>query len=115
MTHSRTGAGRRVPPRAPLAEIAEQTELGSVYMRSLIRTQRRTAAIVCVLLAGMLGGTALAGLAAPRLSRVHLLGIPLPWLLLGAVVYPVLIALGWFAVRAAERHERDFAELVRRR
>jgi len=43
------------------------------------------------------------------------LGVPLPWLVLGLLIYPALIALGWYAVRSAERTERDFLELVRRR
>jgi hypothetical protein len=29
------------------------------------------------------------------------------------LVYPLLIGLGWHAVREAERNERDFAEVVR--
>jgi len=40
------------------------------------------------------------------------LGLPVPWLLLGVVVYPALLGLGWVYVRRAERNERDFAELV---
>ena len=38
--------------------------------------------------------------------------MPLAWLLLGVVVYPWLVLLGWAYVRRAERNERDFAELV---
>jgi hypothetical protein len=41
-----------------------------------------------------------------------MLGLPLPWLLLGVVVYPVLIAAAWLYVRQADRNERDFSELV---
>jgi hypothetical protein len=38
--------------------------------------------------------------------------MPLPWLLLGFVVYPVLVLLGWRYVRRAERNERNFADLL---
>ena len=38
--------------------------------------------------------------------------MPLGWLLLGVVVYPTLVVLGWAYIRRAERNERDFAELV---
>jgi hypothetical protein len=41
-------------------------------------------------------------------------GVPLPWLLLGGLVYPALVALGWFYVRQAERVEREFSDLVER-
>ncbi|HEV7206198.1 MAG TPA: hypothetical protein VGN18_16450 [Jatrophihabitans sp.] len=115
VTHPRTVAPRRAPLRAPTREIDEQTELGAVYMSSLVRSQARLALTVCVVVAALLVGTALAGALAPGLDRIRLLGIPLPWLVLGALVYPVLIGLGWYAVRTAERNERAFAALVRRR
>lgn len=43
-----------------------------------------------------------------------MLGIGLPWVLLGVVVFPVFVLAGWFYVRQAERSEREFAELVER-
>jgi hypothetical protein len=42
-------------------------------------------------------------------------GVPLPWLLLGLVVYPLLVLLGWVYVRRAERNEQTFSDLVDRR
>ena len=38
--------------------------------------------------------------------------MPLGWLLLGVLVYPALVALGWAYVRRAERNERDFADIL---
>jgi hypothetical protein len=38
----------------------------------------------------------------------------LPWLLLGVLVYPAMLGLGWFYVRQAERNEHDFTDLVDR-
>jgi hypothetical protein len=49
---------------------------------------------------------------APNVARVTVLGIRLPWLLLGVVAYPFLVVVGWIYTRMAERNERDFAELV---
>lgn len=115
VTHPRTDAVRRAPHRPPAREIDEQTQLGDVYMSSLIRSQRRLALIVCTVIALLLVGTALAGALAPRFAVVALLGISLPWVVLGVLVYPVLIGLGWYTVRSAERNERAFTELVRRR
>ena len=43
---------------------------------------------------------------------MHVLWLPLGWLLLGVAVYPWLLVLGWAYVRRAERNEDDFAELV---
>lgn len=104
-----------MPPRAPVREIDEQTQLGDVYMSTLIRSQRRLALIVCSGIAVLLAGTALVGAVSSRFIHAHLLGLPLPWLVLGLFVYPALIGLGWYTVRSAERTERDFLELVRRR
>jgi hypothetical protein len=44
---------------------------------------------------------------------VHVIGVPLPWVLLGLVVHPVLVLGGLLYVRQAERNEHDFSEVVR--
>jgi hypothetical protein len=115
IAHPRTDAARRVPARPPSWEIDEQTELGEVYMRSLIRSQRRLAIGVCLTVGIVLGGVAFAGAAFPRFASVSVLGVPLPWLLLGVLVYPVLIGIARLTVWQAERNERAFTDLVRRR
>jgi uncharacterized membrane protein (DUF485 family) len=115
ITHPRTDASRRVPPRPPSREIDEQTQVGAVYMDSLIRSQRRLAVVVCLTITVLLVGTALLGAFAPPFAEIHLLGVPLPWLVLGVLVYPALIALAAYTVRQSERNERAFTELVRHR
>ena len=115
ITHPRTEAARRAPARTPSREIDEQTELGEIYMRSLIRSQRRLALAVCGAIGVVLAGIALAGAVFPRFGTSRVLGLPLPWVLLGVLVYPVLIALAAYAVRQSERNERAFTHLVRRR
>lgn len=115
ITHPRTEAVRRVRTRPPSHEIDEQTQVGAVYMDSLIRSQRRLAIIVCLTIAVLLGGTALLGAVAPRFARMHVLGFPLPWVALGVLVYPALILLAAYTVRQAERNERAFTNLVRHR
>jgi hypothetical protein len=112
ITHPRTDAARSVPMRPVSHEIGEQTPLGEVYMRSLIRSQRRLGVIVCGLVAVCLGGVALLGAFAPHLAKLRMLGLPLPWLVLGIVIYPVLIVLAIYTVHKAERNERDFSELA---
>jgi hypothetical protein len=51
----------------------------------------------------------------PEVREAEVFGLPLPWVLLGVLVYPVLIALAAYAVRQSERNERAFTDLVRRR
>jgi len=98
-----------------IAELEEQTQLGDVYLTSLIRSQRRLALRLCAAVAVLLGGLALLGGYAGWYAGARVLGIPLPWVVLGLLVYPALIGLGWWAVRGAERNEADFYDLVRRR
>ena len=104
-----------MPSRPPSREIDEQTQVGAVYMDSLIRSQRRLAVVVCATITVLLVGTALVGAFAPRFAQLHLLGVPLPWVVLGVLVYPALIGLAAYTVRQAERNERAFTELVRHR
>ena len=83
-------------------------------MRSLVRTQLRLAIGVCVVFAGLLGAIPLMFKFAPWVDASDLFGIPLPWLLLGALLYPLLVIGGWIYVRAAERNETEFVDLVER-
>ena len=103
---------RRTVLRAPAGDLEGDTRLGGVYLASLMRTQLWLAARVLGLLLLVVGSVPLAFFLAPGLAGVEVLGIPLAWLLVGGVVYPVLLALAWVYVRRAERHERDFAELL---
>jgi hypothetical protein len=95
-------------------EIDAQTGVGEVFVRSLVSTQVRLALLVLAMVAVLLGGLPALFWLLPQLREVQVLGIPLPWLLLGGLVYPTLVALGWFYVRQAERVEREFSELVER-
>lgn len=107
-------SARRIRARSVAHDIDEQTDVGEVYLRSLVRAQLRLALAICAVLGILLGGLPLIFAVAPQLRSVRLLGVPLPWLVLGVLVYPVLVVCAWFYVRAAERSERDFAELVER-
>jgi hypothetical protein len=112
VTSPRMGAPRRGPVRPIAREIGEQTELGEVYLDALIRAQRRLAARVCATAAVVLGGLPLLFALFPWSGSVSLLGVPAAWVLLGVLVYPFLIGLGWWAVVVAERNEAEFAALV---
>lgn len=86
--------------------------LGTVLMGSLLRAQLRLAVVTLTPLLVVAVGVPLAFHLAPGLADVRLLGIPLAWLLLGILIHPLLLTLGWSYVRRAERNERNFAELV---
>lgn len=111
VTSPRRSSGR---PRtlSVTAEIDSQTRLGELYVRSLIRTQMRLALTVLLGLAVTVGALPVVFALVPSARTASVIGIPLPWLLLGGVVYPWLVALGWLYVVQAERNEADFADLV---
>ncbi|WGY02376.1 hypothetical protein QI633_01155 [Nocardioides sp. QY071] len=110
-----TGPPRHTPSgraASRLGDVHEQTALGDVYLRSLLRAQVGLAVRLLLLLGVSLGVLPLAFHLWPSLSGIELLGIPLPWLLLGVLVHPFLLLLAWRYVRSAERNERVFADLV---
>lgn len=94
------------------AEIDAQSVIGDVYMRSLVRTQLRLALIVILVVGGALGAIPALLHLAPALRSVELAGIPLPWLVLGVLVYPALLLIGWWYVHQSERVEAQFTDLV---
>ena len=96
------------------SEIDAQTELGEVFMRSLMRSQLRLALAVTTALVLTLGMLPVLFALVPSARSAEVVGVPLPWLLLGVVVYPCLLALGWLYVRLAERTEQTFSDLVDR-
>lgn len=100
--------------RAGGAEIDDQTAMGETYMRSLIRTQLRLGlAMLAVALVPLASLPALFAIA-PGIGRLTVGAVPLPWLLLGIVVYPMLVLVGWRYVRQAERNEAEFTRIVSR-
>jgi hypothetical protein len=115
VTSPRTPPGRRRTPPSAAHEIDAQSQVGEVYLRSLLRAQLRLAVGVVVLLGVLVGGLPLAFWLVPVLSEHKLLGMPIAWGLLGFAVYPTLVAIGWWYVRAAERNERAFTDVVERR
>jgi hypothetical protein len=108
-----TGPPRRThSPLARTGDIDEQTALGEVYLGSLLREQLALAVRILGVLALSVGSLPLVFHLFPGLADVHLVGLPLAWLLLGVLVYPWLVLLGLRYVRRAERNEHDFALLL---
>ena len=98
-----TLGGRRGPPaRAPRlasAELARAEHIRAVQLRRA----------VTALLAG---GAFLVGLPlllhlAPALDDVRLLGLPISWLAVAVLPWPILTGLAWWQLRRAERAETD--------
>ena len=112
VTAPRSDVRRR--PQLLVQEIDEQTELGAVYVRSLLWAQLRLAVGILAAMGLTIGCLPLLFTLAPELLSRTFLGMPLTWGLLGFLVYPLLLLLGWVYVRRAERNERAFSDLVER-
>jgi hypothetical protein len=95
-----------------LAEVEEQTGVGEVLVRQLIHAQLMLAMRLGLLTVAVLGAIPLAFALLPSLGTVSIGGLRLPWLLLGLLVYPFLLGVGWCYNRTADRNEQDFTELV---
>ncbi|MQY02452.1 hypothetical protein [Actinomadura macrotermitis] len=112
---ARTGPrGASAPAWSIARDLDEQTELGAVYARTLIRAQLRAALLTGAVVLLVLAALPLLLTGEPGLGRQRLCGVPLPWLLLALAVQPVWIAAAAGHVRRAERIEDDFARLVDR-
>ncbi|MBB5829938.1 hypothetical protein HDA31_006127 [Micromonospora carbonacea subsp. aurantiaca] len=96
------------------AELAQQTRVGEALVRGLVRAQLALALRLSLVVLIGLGGLPWLFAIAPSVGRVTVFGINLPWLLLGLVSFPFLIAVGWAYVWLAERNEQDFTDLVQR-
>lgn len=95
-------------------DIGEQTELGAVYVRSLMWAQLRHAVLTCGLVGLVIVGLPVAFAVLPGIGAVRVAGLPVTWIVLVLCVQPIWIALAFWHVRAAERTESDFTDLVER-
>ena len=95
-----------------IVELEEQTSVGEHLVRSLVWAQFRTSFWMAVLLIVTIASLPLLFYVFPSFGDLMIFGIRLPWVLLGALPYPLLYGLGVWYVRRAERHERDFVSMV---
>ncbi len=105
---------RARPRPTATSEIDAQSEVGEIYLRTLLRAQLRLALSILLALGLTIGALPLLFTALPELSAHHVLGMPLSWGILAFGCYPVLVLLAWRYVRRAERNERAFARVVER-
>ena len=114
----RVGVRRSPSPqrrRAPVrTDLDEQTEVGQLLLRGLLRAQLGQALRTALLVATPLVVLPLLFALVPASRTATVAGVPLPWLLLGVLAFPLIVTAGaWHLVRA-ERLEQEFSELVHR-
>lgn len=103
---------RAAHPVRTVEVVQEGTGVGQLLRTSLIRSQLIVslwfAAAACL----ALGSLPLLFAIFPEIGRAELLGLRLPWLLLGVLAYPFLLGLGWWHTQTAEKVEQNFADHV---
>jgi hypothetical protein len=100
--------------RRTATELSQQSQVGDALLRGLIRAQLGLALRLAAVVAVGLGGLPLLFAVAPEVAGTRLLGVSLPWLLLGVAAYPFLFGVGAAYVHLAERTEAEFTDLVER-
>ena len=115
VTSTRRDAATRGSLRPLVRDLDEQSNLGEVYMSGLMSAQLRLALVVLTFGAVGLGGLPLLFLLVPATRSLEIGPVPLPWLVLAVVVYPVALVVARYYVHQSERIEREFSEVVRRR
>ena len=114
ITGPHTERRHRRTRRTAASEIDAQSELGEIYLAALLRAQLRLAIGTIVALVLTVGALPVVFWLVPALTRRHVLGMPVSWVMLAFGCYPVLALLAWRYVRAAERNEREFTHVVER-
>lgn len=92
--------------------MAEQSDVGELFMRSLIRSQLRLSAVVAAGFLIILVGIPVLLSIFPAIHTWTVATVPVPWLLLGLGIYPVVIGCAVLYVRSAARIEQSFRDLV---
>lgn len=95
-----------------MVHVQHQTQIGQQVVRLLIRKQLTLAITLAVTVAVVLGSLPALFTIFPALSESTVLGIRLPWLLLGGAAYPLLIGVGALYNHIAERNEKNFTHMV---
>jgi hypothetical protein len=115
VTSPRMGVPRRVAVRRATTDIDEQTPLGELYMDALIRAQWRLSMSVLIFATVLIGGLPLLFLTVPLVRTTHIGAVPLPWVIMGALIYPAIWLAARYYVRQSEQIEREFTEMVAHR
>lgn len=93
-------------------ELEEQTSWGELLIKDLVKAQLRTGLLLGLLVVALLGALPLAFFLSPSFAGLRVIGVPVAWLLLGVAPFPLLLGVGLWYNRLAERHERAFVDMI---
>jgi hypothetical protein len=93
-------------------DLQNDTVCRRLLLRSLMRAQLALSLVCLVAALAVTVSFPLVAALAPGTGRVMVAGLPLTLIVLGAGVYPILLAVGWFYNRQARQLEVNFTKLV---
>ena len=99
-------------PVRTVVDIQEGTGVGELLRSNLIGSQLAVALRFAIGAGLTLGLLPVLFAMFPEIGLLDVFGLRLPWLLLGFLVYPFLLGLGWWHTRTAEAVEKEFADHV---
>ncbi len=115
MTSPRRDARRPAARRPATQELVEQTALGEVYLSALLRAQLRLSLAILLGVGVVVFGVPALLWLSPGLRTVQVGLLPLPWLVIGILIYPFVVIAARIYVRQSGRIEREFADLMTQR
>jgi hypothetical protein len=95
-----------------VVDVREGTGVGELLRTNLIGSQLAVALRFAFATGLILGVLPLLFAVLPEIGRTEVLGVRVPWLLLGLLVYPFMLFMGLWHIRTAERVEQNFADHV---
>ena len=112
ITHPRTSTRRRPSRTSAPRDLREHTFRGEVLLAALRRSQLRLALAIAAVFIAIVGGIPMLYSSVGWLRSGHVGPIPAIWLTLGIGVFPLIVWLGWLHIRATERYEQQFIDLI---
>jgi hypothetical protein len=95
-----------------IGDVQSDTVYGRLLVRSLTRAQLGLSLMCLALAVGVIASLPVIMALLPGAAEVTVEGLPLTLVVLGAGIFPVLMAVGWFYNRQARQLEARFIELV---
>jgi hypothetical protein len=95
-----------------LGDVQSDTPEGQLLVRSLTRAQLGLSLLCLALAVAVIASLPVLAAVWPDARRITVAGLPLTLIVLGAGLYPVLMAIGWFYHHQAGQLEARFIDLV---
>jgi hypothetical protein len=95
-----------------LGDVQSDTVYGRLLVRSLTRAQLGLSLMCLALAVAVIASFPVIMALLPAARKATVAGLPITLLILGAGIFPVLMAVGWFYNRQASQLEARFIDLV---